>query len=80
MVFEHDLLLDPCIVRWPVFGRLTRMPRATTDDDVRLSYEEAGSGEPLVFVHEFAGDARSWGWARRRDAAYRSADVEPGGR
>jgi pimeloyl-ACP methyl ester carboxylesterase len=25
-----------------------------------LHYEEAGSGTPIVFVHEFAGDARSW--------------------
>ena len=32
----------------------------TTDDGVRLHYEEAGSGTPIVFVHEFAGDARSW--------------------
>ncbi len=36
------------------------MPTLTTDDDVRLHYEETGSGTPLVFVHEFAGDARSW--------------------
>lgn len=36
------------------------MPSLTTDDGVRLHYEEAGSGTPLVFVHEFAGDARSW--------------------
>ena len=36
------------------------MPFATTDDGVRLQYEETGSGTPLVFVHEFAGDARSW--------------------
>jgi pimeloyl-ACP methyl ester carboxylesterase len=36
------------------------MPYATTDDDVRLYYEEAGEGDPLVFVHEFAGDHRSW--------------------
>jgi pimeloyl-ACP methyl ester carboxylesterase len=27
---------------------------------VRLHYEEQGTGTPLVFVHEFAGDARSW--------------------
>jgi pimeloyl-ACP methyl ester carboxylesterase len=33
---------------------------ATADDGVRLYYEEAGSGTPLVFVHEFAGDHRSW--------------------
>jgi pimeloyl-ACP methyl ester carboxylesterase len=32
----------------------------TTDDGVRLHYEEAGSGAPIVFVHEFAGDSRSW--------------------
>ena len=27
---------------------------------VRLHYVEAGEGLPLVFVHEFAGDAESW--------------------
>jgi len=27
---------------------------------VRLYYEEAGKGTPIVFVHEFAGDLRSW--------------------
>jgi len=32
----------------------------TTDDGVRLYYEDTGSGVPLVFVHEFAGDHRSW--------------------
>jgi pimeloyl-ACP methyl ester carboxylesterase len=31
-----------------------------TEDGVRLYYEEAGSGKPLIFVHEFAGDHRSW--------------------
>ncbi|HTT75263.1 MAG TPA: alpha/beta hydrolase [Candidatus Binataceae bacterium] len=36
------------------------MPHITTDDGVRLYYEEAGSGLPLIFVHEFAGDARSY--------------------
>ena len=36
------------------------MPFLNTDDGVKLHYEEAGSGTPLVFVHEFAGDARSW--------------------
>jgi pimeloyl-ACP methyl ester carboxylesterase len=36
------------------------MPHITTDDGVRLYYEEAGSGAPVVFVHEFAGDYRSW--------------------
>ncbi len=36
------------------------MPYATTEDGVKLYYEEAGSGFPLIFVHEFAGDHRSW--------------------
>jgi pimeloyl-ACP methyl ester carboxylesterase len=36
------------------------VPHASTDDGVRLWYEEAGRGEPIVFVHEFAGDHRSW--------------------
>ncbi len=36
------------------------MPHLTTDDNVELYYEEVGSGTPIVFVHEFAGDYRSW--------------------
>ena len=36
------------------------MPYATTDDGVKLYYEEVGSGAPVVFVHEFAADHRSW--------------------
>src|SRR2546423_14807029 len=36
------------------------MPFATTRDNVRLHYEEAGSGTPLLLVHEFAGDWRAW--------------------
>ena len=36
------------------------MPFLTTDDSVKLFYEETGSGTPVVFVHEFAGDCRSW--------------------
>lgn len=36
------------------------MPLATTDDGVNLYYEEAGRGAPIIFVHEFAGDYRSW--------------------
>jgi pimeloyl-ACP methyl ester carboxylesterase len=35
------------------------MPYATTDDGVRLYFEETGSGQPVIFVHEFAGDLRS---------------------
>src|SRR5438094_9857753 len=33
---------------------------ATTPDRIRLYYEETGKGKPVVFVHEFAGDLRSW--------------------
>lgn len=36
------------------------MPYATTDDGVKLYYEETGSGTPIIFVHEFAADHRSW--------------------
>jgi pimeloyl-ACP methyl ester carboxylesterase len=36
------------------------LPHVTTDDGVRLYYEEAGTGLPVVFVHEFAGDHRSY--------------------
>lgn len=36
------------------------MPHAMTDDEVRLHYEETGAGTPMIFVHEFAGDHRSW--------------------
>lgn len=36
------------------------MAQITTDDGVKLHVEEAGSGSPIVFVHEFAGDHRSW--------------------
>jgi pimeloyl-ACP methyl ester carboxylesterase len=36
------------------------MAMITTDDGVKLHCEEAGSGTPVVFVHEFAGDHRSW--------------------
>jgi pimeloyl-ACP methyl ester carboxylesterase len=36
------------------------MPQIKTADGVKLHYEECGSGVPVVFVHEFAGDIRSW--------------------
>ena len=36
------------------------MPSITTDDGVKLYYHEVGSGTPILFVHEFAGDVRSW--------------------
>jgi pimeloyl-ACP methyl ester carboxylesterase len=36
------------------------MPFVQTDDGVRLYYEEAGSGDPILFVHEFGGHHLSW--------------------
>ena len=39
---------------------------------LQLYYEEAGKGLPLVFVHEFAGDLRSWeGQMRHFSRRYR---------
>ena len=36
------------------------MPTITSTDGTKLYYEEAGIGTPVVFVHEFAGDYRTW--------------------
>ncbi|MGE0874520.1 MAG: alpha/beta fold hydrolase [Burkholderiales bacterium] len=36
------------------------MPYASAHDGVRLWFEESGAGTPIVFVHEFGGDHRSW--------------------
>ena len=36
------------------------MPYVNATDDVKLYYEEVGEGTPIVFVHEFGGDLRSW--------------------
>ncbi len=59
------------------------MPHATADDGVRLYYEEAGTGIPVIFVHEYAGDFRSWEpqlrhFARRyRAIAYNARGYPP---
>jgi pimeloyl-ACP methyl ester carboxylesterase len=42
------------------------MPKIKTSDGVSLYYEEAGAGTPIVFVHEFAGDYRTWEPQMRR--------------
>ena len=36
------------------------MPHATARDGTQLYFEETGNGVPLIFVHEFSGDYRSW--------------------
>jgi len=59
------------------------MPHLTTDDGVKLHYEEAGAGASIVFVHEFAGDLRSWDaqlshFSRRyRSIAYNARGYPP---
>src|SRR6202046_5957091 len=36
------------------------MPHATANDKTRLYFEEAGSGAPIPFLHEFAADPTNW--------------------
>lgn len=36
------------------------MPQISAADGTRLYYEEAGTGTPVVFVHEYAADYRTW--------------------
>ena len=36
------------------------MPHIASRDGTRLYYEEAGAGTPVIFIHEYAGDYRSW--------------------
>ena len=36
------------------------MPHATATDAVNLYFEEAGSGTPIIFLHEFAADYSNW--------------------
>ena len=36
------------------------MPHIAARDGTRLYYEEAGAGTPVIFIHEYAGDYRSW--------------------
>lgn len=36
------------------------MPHITTRDGIQLYVEEAGNGTPIVFIHEYAGDWRTW--------------------
>src|SRR5262249_41482015 len=36
------------------------MPHLTMKDGVSLYYEESGHGTPVVFVHEYAADYRTW--------------------
>ena len=59
------------------------MPHATTDDGVKLYFEETGSGLPVILVHEFAGDLRSYEMQMRhfgkryRTVAYNARGFPP---
>ena len=59
------------------------MPHAPSQDGTRLYYEETGSGHPVLFIHEFAGDRLSWEpqlrhFARRyRCVAYNARGYPP---
>jgi len=59
------------------------MPHLTTDDGIRLYYEEAGTGTAILCIHEFAGDYRSYEpqlryFARRyRTIAYNARGYPP---
>jgi len=44
------------------------MPMIASVDGTRLYYEESGSGTAVVFIHEFAGDYRTWEPQMRRFA------------
>lgn len=36
------------------------MPYAVASDQVRIYFEEAGQGTPIIFLHEFAADYTNW--------------------
>src|SRR4026207_2447657 len=36
------------------------MPSAIAKDGVHLYFEEAGTGTPIIFLHEFAADHTNW--------------------
>jgi pimeloyl-ACP methyl ester carboxylesterase len=42
------------------FAKAPQWRRFSAPDGVKLHVEEVGSGTPIVFVHEYAGDYRSW--------------------
>lgn len=50
-----DVVSDP-----PLEQKGTDVTYVRTDDGVQLYVEETGTGIPVLFIHEFAGDHRSW--------------------
>jgi 3-oxoadipate enol-lactonase len=44
----------------PANEKEQQMPYAVASDKVRLYFEEAGHGTPIIFLHEFAADHTNW--------------------
>lgn len=44
------------------------MPEFTSFDGIRIHYEIAGSGEPVLLLHSYPFDARVWSWTGVADA------------
>src|SRR5215813_7536934 len=61
-----------CDFRGPAHEKEAQMPYAVANDSVRLYFEEAGSGTPILFLHEFAADHTNWD---RRCATFRAVTV-----
>ena len=40
------------------------MPYAERDG-IKLFFEDTGTGQPILFLHEFGGDARAWAYQVR---------------
>jgi pimeloyl-ACP methyl ester carboxylesterase len=59
-IFETPARFDGPAARISLTNEVSLMPQITTTDGVKLYCEETGSGRPVVFVHEFSGDYRSW--------------------
>ena len=58
------------------------MAKISAADGVKLYVEAIGSGTPVVFVHEYAGDYRSWEpqmrhFCRQHASPIVSADIRP---
>src|SRR6476469_85255 len=49
-----------CDFRGRPMRRNRQMPYAVTTDNVRLYFEEAGQGTPIIYLHEFAADYTNW--------------------
>jgi pimeloyl-ACP methyl ester carboxylesterase len=61
--FISLFVLDANAIAQRFLPRMTEgsaMPKVPASDGTNLHVEEVGSGTPVVFIHEYAGDYRSW--------------------